>query len=357
MTATPKNIAKGFALALAATTGMASAGGLDRSGQSTAILFESGNYVKLSFGLVTPSITGNDPSTAATGNMAPAYSVPSLAAKMEINDKLSFAVMYDQPYGADVAYTGGAFTGTTVDVQSSALTALVKYNVSDRISVFGGASYQTLSADVAINVAAPLPPAAYSLEMDAASGVGYVLGAAYEIPEMALRVALTYRSEITSTHDILEAGIFPDTMDVVTPQSVNLDFQSGINPKTLVFGSVRWVNWSAFTITPPIYGSDLVSYDDDVITYSLGVGRKITDALSVAATVGYEHASGAPGTSILAPTDGNISLGIGATYTMDNVKITAGVRQVWVGDSSGPGIGTWTGNSAVAAGFSVGYSF
>ena len=41
-----------------------------------------------------------------------------------------------------------------------------------------------------------------------------------------------------------------DTTDVDTPQSVQLDFQTGVAPKTLVFGYVRWVDWSEFSISP-----------------------------------------------------------------------------------------------------------
>ena len=44
------------------------------------------------------------------------------------------------------------------------------------------------------------------------------------------------------------------TTDVETPQSVQLDFQTGVAPKTLVFGYVRWVDWTEFDVTPPLFG-------------------------------------------------------------------------------------------------------
>ena len=40
------------------------------------------------------------------------------------------------------------------------------------------------------------------------------------------------------------------TTDLETPQSVQLDFQTGVAPKTLVFGYVRWVDWTEFNVTP-----------------------------------------------------------------------------------------------------------
>lgn len=349
------NIAKATALTLVASAGMATAGGLDRSGQSVDVLFESGNYGELSFGYIDPSVTGADAATNPTGDMAPAYAVLGFGVKMQLSDQFALAVVYDQPYGADVSYGAGSFyAGTTATLSANAVTVLGKYNVTDRISAFGGAAFQTMSASAVLN-AVLAPPGGYSVAADPASGAGFVVGGAYEIPDIALRVALTYRSEITTTHDTLEGGLLPGTMDVTTPQSVNLEFQTGINPKTLVFGSVRWVDWSTFHLSPSLV-PNLVSYENDVMTYSLGVGRKITENLSAALTVGYERSTGGPAT-VLAPTDGNVSLGLGVTYNMGDAKVTAGVRHVWLGDATDEAGGTWSGNTAIAAGVSIGFEF
>ena len=187
------------------------------------------------------------------------------------------------------------------------------------------------------------------------TGFGYVVGAAYQIPAIALRVGLTYRSEISTTHDTFEFGALIGTTDVTTPQSVNLDFQTGVNEKTLVFGSIRWVEWSKFALTPDNYPlGTLIDYDNDVITYSLGVGRKLTDTLSGALTVGYEKAQGTDPTP-LAPTDGFLSVGAGLTYAFDNVEITGGVKYLWLGDASGPA-GTFEDNNAMAFGLKVAFS-
>jgi len=343
----------GIAIALAGVGSAATAGGLDRSGQSVDILFESGNYGELSFGSISPSVSGTDPILNPTGDMAPSYTIAGLGVKVDISDRFAVALVYDQPFGASAAYPAGSmYAGVSATVQSNALTALASYDVSDRIVVFGGASMQSTSAEAAMPLVG-----GYTLDMATASGVGYVAGAAFQIPDIALRVALTYRSAITSTHDTVEFGAIPGTLSVTTPQSANLEFQTGINPKTLVFGSVRWVNWSAFSVAPTNYPlNPLVSYASDSVTYSLGVGRKLTDSLSGAVTVGYEAASGGV-PSALAPTDGNISVGVGVTYTMGDAKITGGVRYIWLGDAAHPAVGTFAGNTAIAAGISVGFDF
>ncbi len=342
----------GTALCTMLGAGFAMAGGLDRSGQSIGILFQQGSVAELSFGTVDPAVSG----TAfgfPTGDMAPAYVVPAVGVKFDLGEKVSVALILDTPFGADALYGAGSpYAGISATVDSSALTAVVGYDVSERFKVFGGASYQTISGSVVL----PGAPT-YTFDLDPASGVGLVAGAAYQIPAIALRVALTYRSEVTSTHTETETAgaTFPGTMDITTPQSLNLEFQTGLNPKTLLFGSVRWVDWSSFAVVAPV-GGTLVSYSDDVVTYSLGVGRKITEALSIAVTAGYEQSTGTP-SSVLSPTDGNFSLGVGASYDLGSGKISGGVRYVWLGDATDIYGQPFTDNYAVAVGMKYAWEF
>jgi long-subunit fatty acid transport protein len=150
---------------------------------------------------------------------------------------------------------------------------------------------------------------------------------------------------------------------MVTPQSVNLDFQTGIAANTLLMASVRWVDWSEFDITPIGYQTatttSLVAYDDDRIGYTLGVGRKFNDQWSGSATIGYEKTLGGI-SSNLSPTDGYLSFALGAQYTMDNMKISGGVRYIQIGDADtgiGPGQGNFRDNSGFAVGLKVSYTF
>ena len=93
-------------------------------------------------------------------------------------------------------------------------------------------------------------------------GYGWMLGTAYERPDIALRVSLSYYSKISHSLDTQEStattGVLPTQTEVDTPQSVSLDFQTGVAPKTLVFGSIRWVDWSEFRIDPPLYEQAVV---------------------------------------------------------------------------------------------------
>ena len=144
------------------------------------------------------------------------------------------------------------------------------------------------------------------------------------------------------------------------PQSVTLDFQTGVAANTLVFGSVRWSEWSVWEVRPAGYegfANDRVTgLDNDVTTYRIGVGRRINDSLSVFGRVTYEDANGDVA-SRLSPTDGSTAIGIGGSYTMDAMKITAGVEYVQLGDATDASDTFFADNSAIGFGVSAGFTF
>lgn len=357
--------------------GASVAGGIDRSGQGIGILFETGNVAELSFGRVNPTVSGVGALVTAgvnSGDMSDNYSALGLGYKQQVTDALSFALIFDQPFGASTDYpvgTGYYAAGWTAEFESRALTALARYSLGNGLSVHGGIAYQTVSADIALpNVGgAGVNYAATGARTD---GVGAVAGFAYEKPEIALRVALTWRSAID--HDIATTetltGLGPartSTTSISTPQSVNLDFQTGVAQNTLLFASARWVEWSAFAITPAVYttsvspGNSIVSYDDDTISYNIGLGRKFNDRWSASVSIGYEAANGGS-SSNLGPTDGNRSIALGAQYTDGPLKVSAGVRYVKVGNTftalgAASPAANFTDNDAVAFGLKLSYSF
>ncbi|WP_295075597.1 hypothetical protein [Tabrizicola sp.] len=354
---------KHFALvtaAMLAATGGAHAGGVERSTQSVGILFEKGRYAELSFGRFAPDVSGVSPLSpgASSGDMAGDYNSWSLGYKMDIGDRMAFAMILDEPIGADVNYATGTFYpagGSTAKLSSSAITALLRYQFENNVSVYGGLRYQTVHGEVALT-------GGYTLDTNYDSELGYVVGVAWEKPEIAARVALTYNSAITHSLESVEIGSPTAGFDTEVPQSVNLEFQTGIAKDTLLFGSIRWVDWTSFIINPPLYDAvsplPLVDYANDRITYNLGVGRRFSENWAGAVTIGYEKSDGAP-TGNLGPSDGLKSIGIAATYTMDNVKITGGVRYVDIGDATTnpPVSGVFSDNSGVGVGIKIGYTF
>lgn len=363
------------ALALGATS--AAAGGVDRSGQSVAILFEKGTYAEISYARVSPHVSGNSLVPAlgtASGDLTKGYNSWGSGYKQAFNDRISAALIFDQPFGADVDYDPAATyfaAGSTAILDTNTFTGLVKYTTPQNVSVYGGVRYQVMKAEAVIPFVA-----GYQGRAEKDGGFGYVLGAAYEKPEIALRVAVTYNSKITHKMDSRESfsagplagAVFNSVTESKTPESVNIDFQTGVAADTLVFGSVRWVHWTGFDISPVGYslatgGLSILSYDANSTSYTLGIGRKFNETWSGALTLGFEEPSDDDGfSSNLGPTDGFWSVGLGGSYSRDKMKISAGVRYVAIGDTN-TRVGAaapatkFDGNHAIAAGLRIGYYF
>lgn len=353
----------GLAMACASSS---YAGGFERSSLPLGFMFEKGNYAELSFGTVNPTVSGFVTATpvAQTGDVAKSFSTLGISFKTDINSKLSLGLSMDPSFGADVAYPTGTLyplRGSNATLRGETLALIAKYKLTDSVSVLGGLRYVGIGGNVTlVNGGATF----YSASIKHSTDLGYLVGVAYEKPEIAARVALTYASQ--TSHDLdftgssaFAGGAFAATTNVKLPQSLTLDFQSGVAKDTLVFGSIRWVDWSATLLNAPFAGTanPLVSYDNDSITYTLGVGRKFNDKFSGAIAIGYEkHQGGTVGN--LGPTDGFLSFQVGGTYTHENMKISAGVRYVDIGDATAlSGASTFSGNHAVAFGVKVGFTF
>ncbi|WP_037307159.1 OmpP1/FadL family transporter [Ruegeria halocynthiae] len=354
------------------------AGGLDRSGQGVNILFEEGSVVQFRLGYTNPDVSGTMPNIFGSGepvdsgDVANDFFTPHLGYKTALTDQLDFAIMYDQPFGADIAYSQsyplsinplapGQNNVLRAKADTDAITALLRYKFDNGFSAIGGLRAQRVKAEVGVPIVGN-----YTVDTDAEIDFGYVVGVAWEKPEIAARVALTYNSKIT--HDLSQTETvgplsFQTDSEIETPQSINLDFQTGVAPKTLVFGSIRWVDWPQLSYEPPIYngivGNPLVDYDNATFTYSLGVGYQFTEEFSGAVTLGYETNEGEP-VSNLGPTDGFWSIGLGGTYSLEKAKVSLGVRYTDIGDATADGAfgqtADFSGNSAWSVGFQITYS-
>lgn len=344
--------------ALLATTTIASAGGVERSAQSMGILFEEGTYAELSFSTVDPDVSGTAGGGAlASGDMLTRYNQFELRYHQDLSEELSFSLIVDSPIGADVAYpegTGYPLAGANGTINSHAVSAILRYELEGGFSVYGGLRAVTAEGNVT------LP--GYRLDAQGSTELGYLVGAAYERPDIALRVSLTYQSATDHEFDSVESGL-PGTFPVTIPQSLTLEAQSGVAENTLVFGSIRWVDWSEFSIAPPFYPTELVGYDDDTFTYTIGGARRLNDQWALLASIAYEAQNGGFSGN-LGPTDGRTTIGLGARYDNGPWRISGGVSYSLIGDAEtenpavpGATLGTFTDNSALGFGLRVGYTF
>lgn len=366
------------ASALAVVAGGAQAGGLDRSGTPIDIIFEQGNYAELSAGYVDPSVSGRDLIGNPTGNVADSFSVLGGALKLDFGDRFSFAIIADEPYGSDVVWQGNPTTtllaGTKAVAESWGITTLLKYKPTDRISIYGGPRVVSAEGEVGLGGLAFAGLNGYIVKFATDRGVGAVLGAAYEIPKIAFRASLTWHSEIDISMRTTEAfpiapgvagpGVVTGNTQTKLPQTFKLAVQSGVAKDTLVFGSIRWSEWEAFTLDPPSGPVPNLAQLDNSTTYEIGVGRRINNKLSASLSYTYESGGSDNLVSPLAPTNGSQAISVGAKYKVnDMIDLSGGIRYTMLGNAR-PETGTpdtaralFKNNDALSVGLKLGVHF
>ena len=410
------------------------AAALDRSGQSISAFLQPGNYFEAGISVLDPNVSGKVrngytphaalPASSAglqntsVGEMAGDYYFPSAALKLQVTDNFSFGLIYDQPFGAEAEYSTGTqkttalpgplaplgnqglfhngTEGTSVEVKSQSISMLFGYQPTENFNFYAGPVYQTIKGDVQLRGLAYGGNATfggYNASIKETGDIGWLAGAAFQIPDIALKASVTYRSEIEHSVNVKEsfnsAGLLAGlnaapslNTDITTPQSVNLDFQTGIMANTVAFANVRWVDWSSFSIQPYKFGLasksaaiqaqtgksefDLVAYTDDQISATVGVGRKLNDQWAGNVSVGWDSGAGNPVTT-LGPTEGYWNVGLGAQFSpTPQTFIAGGVKYFWLGDAKAQSgdqfdtanyVADFESNYAIAYGLKMGYKF
>ena len=154
---------------------------------------------------------------------------------------------------------------------------------------------------------------------------GYRIGAAYTIPEIALRGQIMYRSGTSYGADgmlsapagVLAAALgrqgvpagqnpfaalspaaqvpVPAIGVGKLPQSVDIRFQTGIAPGWLAFGAVKWTDWSSNTVLDVRAAANGIAITSDKFfwrdgwTVTGGVGHKFNDTVSGLVSLTYDR--------------------------------------------------------------------
>lgn len=393
------------------------AAALDQSGQTILPFLENGNYVEVNATAVDPDISGtirnrpelvNDPNNLNSGNMGNSFHYYSAALKLQLTEKISFGLLYDQPFGADIRYpmqSNNTFSdneytqqGTSVNVDTESISMIFGLSPFTNFQLYGGAVYQSVKGDVALRGNSYSEAFnGYDAKFKQNHAVGWLAGLSYQIPGIALKAAVTYRSKIDHDMQVTET-MFGEPLDVTTPskttittpQSVNIDFQTGVYKDTLAYANLRWVNWKDFHIRPTQFGAvteyltdlisegsytggfDLDSYQKDQWAATLGIGHQFTEKWSASTEVSWDSGTGNPA-STLNPTKGSWGLGLGVQFNpAENYFIAGGIKYFWLGDVIAED-GTYyipvagikpiaeqadfKDNSAIAYGLKIGYKF
>jgi len=353
------------------------AAALDQSGQSILAFLENGNYVEVSATAVDLDISGkirnrpelvNDPQNLNSGNMGNSFQYYAAALKLQLTDRISFGLLYDQPFGADITYpmqsnntfSDNEFTqqGTSVNVDTESISMIFGVSPFSNFQLYGGAVYQSVKGDVALRGNSYSEAFnGYDAKFKQDHAVGLLAGLSYQIPDITLKAAVTYRSKIDHDMQVTETMFgqplevtTPSKTKISTPQSVSLDFQTGVYKDTLAYANVRWVNWKDFHIRPTQFGAvteyltglisegtytggfDLDSYQKDQWMANVGIGHQFSEKWSASTEVSWDSGTGDPA-STLNPTQGSWGLGVGVQFNpAPNYFIAGGIKYFWLGD-------------------------
>ncbi|MEG0341068.1 MAG: outer membrane protein transport protein [Acinetobacter sp.] len=349
------------------------AAGLERSPQSIEALFEAGTYAEIGYTFISPDITGHDlPVGAQTSstqlpNLAKDFQALNYAVKLDLSPKFRLAVIYDEPYGADVEFSEknnfvaenreGKDKYTRAKVKTKNITTLLGYKLNNSVMAYAGPALQEVKEETHLRGVAYGGGNGYDNKMADDLAVGWVAGLRYTKPELGIAASLTYRSEIdhkTTAHENVpladKIGLDYEHVNptkVTTPESYNLNLQTGLNQTTVLFAKLRYVPWSNFEYRPAVLnqatqialgkerGLPLVDYSKDQTAVELGVGKKVLPNLTVSTSVLWDSGAGNPVT-VLGPIDGYWGVGLGTKYNFTpKVAMSFGGRYLWFGDAQG----------------------
>ncbi|ENU58738.1 MULTISPECIES: hypothetical protein [Acinetobacter] len=344
---------------------------------------------------------------AATGSPTPPQAViDQIATQIRGNAGAMALITTGVTQAVDQGIAGANSTlgkgNTKVKVDTQNISMIFGFQPIANLNFYGGGVYQTIKGNVSLRGQAYSLYNGYDANIKETGGVGWLAGAAYQIPDIALKASVTYRSEIDHDVNINESiptlgalALLGDTgtaaakaiaaangkTTITTPQSVNIDLQTGIMANTIAFANLRWVNWKDFSIQPLKFGKvsqaigglvnrpngfNLVEYSDDQYSVTAGVGRKINDLWSGTVAVGWDSGAGNP-VSTLGPTEGYWNLGLGVQYSPTPATfIAGGVKYFWLGDAKAQTgaqsggdtyVAEFKDNNAIAYGLKIGYRF
>ena len=405
-----KNIITG--LLVASVSSISAASGFDRGVVPPDFLYEKGGFAQFSFASAAPNVSGkvtaspkagleaqaaqaegvanmlpNDtavvngltrpqylalaaqargaaalmPSAGAdTGKLAQDYTRTGLSFKQDYSDKISFGIQLTQPAGLNVQYAQDVI-GANIDLQISAIDALVKYQINESISVFGGPRLQYVAESTFGNNNNG------SFEAESAEEVGYTFGMGYKNPYYHTQLLVSYTSaiEIAQTAKQVEVGpllTVPGEQEfyVNTPAQIQLAVKQPLSQNSMIMATYRMANWSDSNIGSSVTGLEQLSDYKDVEAYVLGYGHKINNELTLLGS--YTRQTGSA--SLYSPVNDRDGLAFMGRYHLNDFRVDAGVIYYQLHDATttlssaaGDIEMEFEGNDALAYTLRLGYSF
>lgn len=328
-------------------SGTSFAAAFEQSNQTIQFFFEKEHYAEVSFAWTHPNVSGQVQHTEileqlgiqdfSTGQLANNQLVINAALKLQLHPQISWGLLYDKPFHVDVAYQySPVFSGEPTEIEaadikfdSHNLTSILGYQPDPNWNLYAGLSYQTLEGNLSLVGESFSVFNGYHVQLEQNAAWGWLAGMSYQIPEYFFRTALTYRSAINhqlETTESITVGIPTSSFTKVqTPQSINLDIQSGLPSQNIFYASLRWVNWQDFVIQPPKFGTvidyaalefpevkdiKMIDYQEDQWSAKLGIAHQWPSSVIHSFEILWDSGTGNIA-STLNPSDGYWGVGLG----------------------------------------------
>lgn len=396
-----KTLSAGLAIATV-LSGSALAGGFSRGTANLDGLFGDGFQMYSGMTYVSPGRSYQN----IMGTMGPSpdqtftndYYIPYLSVGGHLGGPLNCVASYTQPYGADSSYIGPLRFDTSAQsftVDEYGATCSVGFDVGKGRAYFiGGAFYEALDyhqeQDFTGYINGGQAPGASTLDMSGEAW-GYRIGIGYEIPEIALRGTLIYRSQtdfnasgayanvpfaaltvadLVNNHNVdpgdaavIANGMYGGNLtaggssSASLPQSLELNLRTGVAPGWLVFGQVKWTDWSVLkqiVVVEDIAMQEFSStsfYFKDGWTVSGGVAHQFTDALAGSVALTWDKGV-TSGYDTLSDT---WTLSSGMRFSKDNVALNVGGGAIYFTEAAKTQ-GSYTATSPAEWGYALSIS-
>ena len=364
------------ALAVPAAIGSAHAGGLEANGYNWDLLFDPATYAgKGTLTHVTinheTQNSGFGPGTVATSSNRVYY---NMGFKADFLDTASCLISVQNPWGTgidrDPAYARDTGQVVRERLTSNDIGATCAYGFDvgpGLASIIGGVSAQQLNYEARLAPPFPGPIRMENLSLDG-SGFGWRLGAAYEVPEIALRVSAIYNAAIDyELEGTVYGNVLPKvgaTADLTMPQSFEVKAQTGIAPRWLALGSVKWVDWSAIdelTVNNSIRPVGTTLAYEDGWSVSAGIAHVLTEELTVLGSLNWDKGTSqrnSDGVLMAGNQSDRYGVSLGAAYRPTaNFELSGGVSYSLISADSNARDESWDTGNVLAFSISAKASF
>ena len=327
--------------------------------QGTFLLVNPDRWYTGATGTTQTGVVPPPPFTGTSSNGAEPYTIAGGSIKIGFNENFDCLAELGEPWKL-TNQVSPVFVGVAEQskffIDSTGIEGTCSYKTpvtkNGLIRLIAGVRAVDLEAERANILFAGAPPGStniLSLETDNYE-IGYRLGASFEIPEYLLRAQIVYDSEIdvdvSGFQTIFAPGgvpIFagPITSTATLPDALSFRFQTGVNETTLVWGGVRWEDWTdvaALTIIGGTAGpgaplSTLAFTFNDAWVYEVGVAKKITDDIAIQGSLTLTENTGdgytdkltlATGVAVDLDDNWRVSLGGAVTFLDDSFEVNTG---------------------------------